>query len=181
MKYLLALFLVLSMTQTSMSETIRLEPEVKVNDYREVFMPYIEWITANSTYTYNGEPMPRVAFVSKGILQTVVYGADNVAKAEAKGVKLLEVLAAYDKGVMYFPRDKDIASFEMAPTVLHELVHYLQGINKTPDYGCLQNLEPPAYELQTKWMDAHNHPEERPSPFFIMMLTYSCSRPPWDK
>ena len=114
MKYVLLLLLL--MTQTAMSETIRLTPEVKVNDYSEVFMPYITWITENSDYKYNGEPMPKVAFVSKGILQTLVYGAENVAEAEARGVQFPTVVAAYDKGLMYLPRGTDITSFECSVT-----------------------------------------------------------------
>lgn len=142
----------------------------------ERFMPYIDWLTANSDFTYNGEPLPDVEYVSKNMLLTIVYGPEQVAEAEYKGKTMPEVLGAYDdkKNVMYLPEGADVGSWENAPTVVHELVHFLQMVNKVDDYGCLQNLEQPAYELQTDWMDAHNHPEERPNLFFIFMLTQSC-------
>jgi hypothetical protein len=164
MKWLLAFIFTLLMTGASMSD--------------ERFMPYIEWLTANSDLKYNGEPLPDVEYVSQNILQTIVYGPEKVAEAEYKGQSLLEILGAYDdkKNIMYLPEGADIGAWENAPTVVHELFHFLQMVNKVDDYGCIANLEQPAYEAQAAWMDAHNHPEERPNLFFVFMLTQSCQR-----
>lgn len=158
------------------------EPVVKVEDNSAVFMPYIDWLSANSDLQYHGEPLPRLRYVSQNMLQTIVFGPDAVAEAEAKNLRLQEVIAAYDEvaNIIYVKTGTDVSSFDYGPTMVHELYHFLQMVNKVDDYGCLQNLEQAAYEIQTDWMDAHNHPEERPNMFFIYMLVQSCHRPPWD-
>lgn len=118
---------------------------------------YIQFITEWSTYKYNNEPLPKIRTASPGMLQVYAFGDYKVAQAEYKGEKLPTINAVYDpkKNELLVSKDIDLQSEEMSgPTLVHELVHYLQDINgKTALYedDKLVCLEGEAYDIQALW------------------------------
>lgn len=143
----------------------------------ERFLPYIDWIVANSDYQYNGEPLPEVQYHSPAMLLVLGYGEETVAQAEYRNSYLPPILGLYnhDDNVMMLPKGNEVGDFEIAHIVVHELVHYLQDINDFDDKGCIQNREPEAYRLHEQWMDEHDHPADRPDGLFVLMLAMACS------
>jgi len=154
-----------------------------------VFEQYIQWIVNNSDFEYNNEPLPTVKKIPKDWMEIYAYGDQKVAEAERNGNDLPRIYALYDEksNEIIVPEGFDLDDFSKHHIIVHELVHYLQDINglyetkKAKD--CIQSLEPPAYELHTKWMDEVDHPSERPNPLFVLMLSMACrdhhDRPPF--
>lgn len=142
----------------------------------ERFLPHITWITENSPMEYNGEPLPRVEYVSQGILQVMAYGDQAVAQAEHQGRQLPKVLATYDEYMIYVVDDM---TFTEQPWVLvHELVHYLQDVNGTTQ-ACVPANEPQAYKLHAEWQRQHGYEVNQANIFYGLTLALACfDRPP---
>ena len=146
----------------------------------QTFERYIQWIVNNSELNYNGEPLPTVETVPADQMLIIAYGADVVADAENRGVKLSSVIALYDNqnDRMIIPDTVDLTDWNNHHIIVHELVHYLQDINgyyELPKYAACQTaLEELAYNLHVKWMDEVNHPGIRPNALFIHMLLANC-------
>jgi hypothetical protein len=138
-------------------------------------LPYIEWITQNTEYEYHGEPLPEVKTVPYAWLQVEVFGPETVAKAEMNGTELPLINGAYnpETNVMLFPDTVDPWSWDVADTMAHELVHYLQMVNGNT-HECVQANEREAYELHWQWAQEHGHPSEEPNWLYVFMLEMSC-------
>lgn len=136
-----------------------------VEDQR--ILGYIQFITEWSSYKYNNEPLPKIRTASPGMLQVYKYGDYAVAQAEYKGETLRSVMAVYDptKNELLVSKNIDLVDeASSGPTLVHELVHYLQDINgKTALYGDdkLVCLEGEAYDIQALWQVVNKvRPEE---------------------
>jgi hypothetical protein len=141
----------------------------------ERFLPYIDWLVANSEYEYNGEPLPEVVTMPMAWLQVEVYGPEQVAQSEMNGTELPTINGAYNPltNQIIFPDTVDPWAWEHADTMVHETLHYLQKINGVTA-ECVNALEREAYELHWQWAQEHNHPSEEPNWLFVFMLEMSC-------
>lgn len=141
----------------------------------ERFLPYIDWLVANSEYEYNGEELPTIEVRPYAWVEVMVYGPDTVAQAEQNGSELPEVRGAYlhDKNVILFPEGVDV--WEREDVIVHELYHYLQHINGHIE-DCLPLMERPAYEIHWEWVEAHGREAdfEEPNWLFVFVLEMSC-------
>lgn len=123
---------------------------------------YIQFITEWSNYKYNQEPLPEVRTESDDMLLIYAYGDYAVAQAEYKGEKLRPVMAIYDhkKNQLLVSENLDLNDPKQSgPTLVHELVHYMQDINgKTALYedDKLACLEGEAYDIQAFWQAVNN-------------------------
>lgn len=144
----------------------------------ERFLPYIDWLVANSNYQYNGEALPTIEFLPYKVLEVEVYGPEQVAQAEMNGTELPRIEGAYndDENVMWFPEGTDPWSRE--DTIVHELFHFLQYINGESN-ECVPALERPAYEAHWKWVEEHGKTDvyEEPNWLFVFMLEMACRNP----
>lgn len=145
-----------------------------------VFEEYVNWITENSDFEYNGETLPTLKKIPNDQLRVYAYGDDAVTEAEQNGSQLPEIIALYNHDTNQIIVDDkfELEDFTKHHIIVHELVHFLQLINghyDTPEYiKCKTSLEPIAYELHTKWMDEVNHPGERPNGMFLFFLSMAC-------
>lgn len=139
----------------------------------ERLMPYIEWIAANSSLEYNGEPLPTVKTVDYRVLEIYAFGAEFVAQAEREGRELFEVHGLYHKDTkeIWFPDGVD--PYEDKPTLVHELVHWMQDISGTLK-DCAGANEREAYELHWQWVQETGYDAEEPNWLYVFMLAMSC-------
>lgn len=135
----------------------------------ESWLGYIDWLTANSDFEYNGEPLPTVEYRSQAMLQLMAYGDQRVAQAEYEGRELNIIEGVYDDYVMYLPDDVETPEY----VIVHELVHYLQDINDVTD-DCIPANEPIAYLLHHKWAEENGYVLPQGNLLFGMMLGMAC-------
>lgn len=136
-----------------------------------LFLAHIAWIVAHSDYEYNGEPLPGVHYYSPEMLREIVYGdraADHAGQT---------IYGVYDhtSDDMLFPEGFDLTAPENQPTIVHELVYYLQdvrGDHATTD--CLPKLELPAYRLHLAWAEEHGIPSDGSGMFDAVVGVMSC-------
>lgn len=141
------------------------------------FDDYIEWLTANSEFEYNGEEYPQVIYLSDEEMQITAYTQERIDEAKAKGRAIPHIKALYDhrENIIMLQEGTDLESYDSAYIVVHELVHFLQMINGvTEKETCKPSLEEDAYRLQYSWQIAHNHPGPYPNFLFVQMITSSC-------
>ena len=145
-----------------------------------VFEKYINWITENSDFKYNGEALPTLKKIPEDQLVVYAYGPDAVLQAEQNETTLPEIIALYDheKNQIIVNKNFELEDFTKHHIIVHELVHFLQMINghySTPEaIKCQTSLEPIAYKLHMKWMDEVDHPAERPNSLFLFFLDKAC-------
>lgn len=144
------------------------------------FLPYIEWLVANSDYEYNGEPLPTIEFMSAPLMAITVYGEATVAQSEMNGTELPNIQGIYlhDRNAIVFPEGTD--PWAQEDTIVHELYHFLQYVNHDgvqPD--CLASWERPAYEIHWEWVEAHGKTDlyTEPNWLFVLMIELSCTQP----
>lgn len=127
---------------------------------------YIDYIVGVSSLKYNGEKLPKIKVMSANRLKGYVYTTEALLEEERTGEALSGVNAAYyyERDEMLINEDLDLEKeTEFGPTLVHELVHYLQDINGiTEKFGdktiC---LEGEAYDIQALWQIENNvRPEE---------------------
>jgi hypothetical protein len=129
---------------------------------KQQILNYIQFITEWSNYQYNQQPLPEIRTESDDMLLIYAYGDYAVAQAEYNGKKLRPVMAIYDhkKNELLVSQSLDLNnSTQSGPTLVHELVHYLQDINgKTALYADdkLACLEGEAYDIQALWQVVNN-------------------------
>lgn len=150
----------------------------------ERFMPYIDWLTENSSFEYNGEELPTIRQMPYAYLEVEVYGPENVAMAERQGTELPKIHGAYrdDTNEMLYADDVDPWAWENRDTLVHELVHFLQMVNGIND-ECVQKLERPAYKLHWEWVEAHGYQDqfEEPNWLWVYVLEMACHEDPWQR
>lgn len=73
-------------------------------------------------------------------------------------------------------RDFDPADVVDQGFLLHELVHWIQGMSgKNINNTCRGKLERPAYVLQRQYLQSRGKGELAPEPLWIVMLAQDCS------
>ena len=147
---------------------------------RLLLLQHIEWIEENSTLSYDNQPLPEVVQWDVDRLHVWMYGQDVVDEVEANGaMQFPQIMGVYDPDTrqIIVPERFDPWSFDYAPTMVHELVHYLQDINGTLA-ECAGMSEREAYELSNQWIVENNHPRELMDGFTIAMIEISCTERP---
>lgn len=118
-------------------------------------LEYVNFVTEWTSYEYSGEALPAVETISHTLVQIYAYGDFVYAQAEFKGEELPVVMAVYDvkdKTIYLSDRIKEGGASE-EPSLVHEMVHYLQDINGYTESldGHLICSESEAYEVQMLW------------------------------
>lgn len=136
----------------------------------------IEFITQNSTLEYAGEALPDVTVVTEGELQLRSYSPEALIAATKEDRTLDRVSAFYDQEAnQIFLADPN--SIE-GPTLIHELVHFLQNTNRRDDTFADHRicLEAEAYDLQSAWQTEQGVDLARkPDYGFLMTLYGACN------
>lgn len=140
----------------------------------------IEWIVAQTSYEYNGEPLPSITYESTQWLQILMYGEEMVARSEMPGsqTKLLTVVALYDNDANHIMINEDASAAEQEVYLLHELVHFMQEINGAFTH-CIHAGEPEAYELHWRYAQEFELDVEEPNWLIPIMARSSCYTPHW--
>lgn len=120
----------------------------------------ISFIETWSGYSYDGQDLPEVRSLNDQWLQMYYYGDYEYAQAEFHGVELPLVNAYYEPKdqIIYISDRIALDSEEVLPTLVHELVHYMQDINGyTESVGeHLACTESEAYDIQMLWQIENN-------------------------
>lgn len=143
----------------------------------ERLMKHISWITERSdNLEYNGEPLPEVKTIPTYYLHVWMYGQDTVDEIEAKeNVSSPKIMGVYhhERDTILVPDEFDPHSEWYSPTLLHELVHYLQDINGTMN-DCPGMSEREAYDMSNAWIVEIGHDRELMDDFTIAMIEMMC-------
>lgn len=126
---------------------------------------HIDWITANSSFEYDGEDLPDVRFVSQDMLDGLSGGRSG------------ETQAVYHHfiNVIYLPAGTDPLAWEVQPVLVHEMVHYLQWVRGTLRGAvCAGRFEPPAYHIMDTWIAEHGHQFPRSDPKTVLGMALEC-------
>ena len=130
----------------------------------------IGWVTENTDYKYNNEPLPEVLFVTPEDLNILYYGHFKEDSTEIYGI--------YDYRIdtMFLRKDFDVN--KQKDILLHELIHYMQDINGTlNEDSCKGDNEFEAYSLTADWQEEYNYtPSVEVNQLFIFMMAASCQR-----
>ena len=146
--------------------------------YEDQMLEYIDWITENSDFKYNGEELPEVLVTSLDLLQILAFGEETVAQAEREGRPINPVFGVYRNDIRTILLNEEYLE-DIEPVLVHELVHYLQDINQGLS-ECPGNDEKIAYELHWKWLQ--DHPEydgrlkDEPDWFYVFFLKLACDQ-----
>ena len=147
-------------------------------DAQDFMLEAIDWITANSDFEYNGEPLPELREVQQEYLQIMMYGEiDFIRLSQTENVNMMTFAALYEeeKNIIYLSEDIDLS--ESSYVLVHEAVHFLQSINGHYETApCVGALEHDAYDLQGRWQEATNDPNPKPDPFAVIFATM-CPEP----
>lgn len=111
--------------------------------------------------------LPRIVERAPDVLQRMVC-PENPEEC-------LEVIAAYDSGVIFLREGYQPDSHRQISVLLHELVHHLQHIGAV-QYPCRTAAEGPAYRVQEAWLRAHGKDPQKegvPNDFTKLFIT-SC-------
>jgi hypothetical protein len=121
----------------------------------------IAWITASTGLTVS-EP-PRIALVRNSHFQQQFHSEGAHPKPEATTPNRQKNHAATEKffsvqgfylranATVYLPETWQLAALRDQSTLLHELVHHAQRLNKV-GVDCPGQLERQAYDLQVAWL-----------------------------
>lgn len=137
---------------------------------------YIAYIEDVTTLKYDGQPLPEIVSESPEEMLLRYYGDFEVAQAEYKGETLPAVDGLYDAEIntIYVVSTYDLNGMDSAPTLIHELVHYMQDINGEyeevgNDTACLEGL---AYDVQATWQNQYQQFVERVPSYEITLLAF---------
>lgn len=141
----------------------------------DIMLDMIEFITSNSKYEYNNEPLPYIQVKSAQELCEAVYSPESLAKLSECTVAgyydpTLRTIFVADKPNKYMAEEK---FFETV--IFHELVHYLQYLNKYDEsVECQAGLERDAYLLQDKYVEHMQWPEKNRPDMLFALIVSSC-------
>lgn len=143
------------------ANTINLRPineqqQPLLPQFQEDFLKYIEFVVRWSSYTYVGEPLPKIQLERAGLLEIYFYGEQRVIEAEQNNRKLPEIIALYDrhKKTILVSDQTNLEDPALSITLVHEAVHYLQDINGYSVSLGDENIicsETEAYDIQALW------------------------------
>lgn len=122
----------------------------------------VEWIVSNSTYKYDGQPLPAVVRLSERQWRKIIANNTMVATFMPSPPTIL------------------LRGDQPENVLIHEAVHYLQFIRGDFDnpYFCVGELEPDAYLIESKWLKEHGLPMTgMPDPLWIMVMASRCHSP----
>ena len=131
---------------------------------------HIDWLAEVYHLPHNGQALPLVVYLSQEQMNIFFYGEEKYIEDKKKD-NVTPVEAVFQptvgSGVIYLQNDFHWNNIEDADTVVHELVHYLQHINKTK-YSCNLLKELDAYKYQSLWM--LENPSARQAPTFLTAI-----------
>jgi len=155
-KYFIFFALIFSTTQSISLEIDLSEPRSSEVVETDTIMTMIEFIVEWSSYEYNQEPLPKIEYMAKDLVQIYAYGDYVYAQAEFNNTKLLEVTAVYDHKTdsIYVSESIKNENSQVKVALIHELVHYLQDINGYTESLGEEHMvcsESEAYDIQILW------------------------------
>lgn len=132
-----------------------LVPSAPASELQIDLKPYLDFAVEWTSYKYSGQPLPKIKVAQHELVQIFAYGDYEYAQFEAKGIKPATVNAIYlpEKKTIYVSDQVDLSQPENAPTLIHEMVHYLQDITGYTQslQGHLSCTESEAYDVQMLW------------------------------
>lgn len=141
-----------------------------MNQRDQVMLEYITWITENSDYVYNDEELPKILFKTQRRMAELFYGEDFREDIPGNISGLYNTI----ENEIILPYGTKFSDYNNQPTLVHELVHFLQNTHGKFGNVCVGELEIEAYELQIQWMDEVGHTQERPDEFSYRVLILAC-------
>ena len=123
---------------------------------KSVVVSLLVWLNANSHYEYFAEP-PVVRTTDPESLVYLVLG--EIPRMPARAKTAIRRLYGVDTKTIWLRDDFNPEDPENLSHLIHELVHFLQYRPENRELRpCGRELEREAYEIQNKYLAAHNLP-----------------------
>lgn len=132
----------------------------------------ITWLTDNSDYEWNGEPLPKVKFETIENMCITLFPEGVPDPCNIGGYYNDETNEIF---IATTPTEHMVEERYEESVLVHELVHFLQKINGTYEtIECRRGLEKDAFHLQDKYIDEFGLPEELHNDPLWALVMSSC-------
>ena len=121
------------------------------------------WIGAETSYNVD-LPHPEIMQIEKPKLEEIFYGSSK------DGASDLHAFYNIETDVIYLSSEWNMHNAFDRGVLLHELIHYVQDMNKVP-YDCVGQLEAEVYPLQEKYMLEMHGVKFEYDEFFVKLLS----------
>jgi hypothetical protein len=142
--------------------------------YEDQMLEMIGFIQENTTYSYQGEPLPEIRRDDADVLCQAVYLPEDYEKIKDQ----CAIAGYYDhyEDIIYIANEPISTMVEdgfFEVVLVHELVHYLQDINGSYETArCLRELEEDAFFIQKIYVEENGLDESlKPNPLFVIFAT----------
>ena len=131
---------------------------------KEIIMALMIWLGANTNFNVD-VPVPKVLFVTQDQLEQAYYGGEKYEGVTLHGF--------YDTklNLIILPDTWDRREGWDLSVLLHEIVHYVQDMNRVT-FKCLQEMEKDTWPLQQKYLkEVHNIDWEYDKLWYVLSST----------
>lgn len=140
---------------------------------KELVIGILMWLSANSPLQWDGKDAPDVIQVPPSVLADIYYDGKipKVISQEQEDFTV-EAIYSWSTNRVYVRDSIDLTSLIGKSALAHELVHYLQyrhGIDR--QVACVKELEPLAYEFQTKYFFKHGGKQIQMDPMALLIAS----------
>ena len=116
---------------------------------KEIIMALMIWIGANTNYNVDVLE-PKILFVTQDQLEQAYYGEENYEGTVLYGFYDITL------NLIILPDTWDRTDPWSQSVLLHEMIHYLQDVNKIK-YFCVEEMEKDTWPLQKQYLkEQHN-------------------------
>tara|TARA_B100000214_G_scaffold372866_1_gene351971 strand:- start:677 stop:1144 length:468 start_codon:yes stop_codon:yes gene_type:complete len=141
---------------------------VKYKKMKEILTALMIWLGANTPFQTNHE-LPKVVFLPIEQMEQMFYGDNDYEPDQLHGMYNKEM------DTIYLPDDWDRRDPWDLAVLVHEMVHYLQDMNKM-EFACSQEMEKMAWPIQQFYLkNVHDYDWEYDQLWFLVVS--NCSDP----
>ena len=112
---------------------------------KEILIALMIWIGANTDYNTD-VPLPVVEFKTQVEMESLYYGERKREEGDLYGFYNLK------KNIIILPDTWDSARPFDLGLLVHEMIHYLQDVNKI-QFQCVAEMEADAWPLQKQYLE----------------------------
>ncbi|MBL4621586.1 MAG: hypothetical protein JKY89_04230 [Immundisolibacteraceae bacterium] len=120
---------------------------------QELLVSLLFWISSHSMLMYDGNSVPKLAFITEQHLNSMAFG-NNHPSAIRAGEYQVSGLYNPKMQTIFLLQSTNIDTASGKALLVHELVHYLQYQNGQNPNGSIAELEPLAYGVEALFNNA---------------------------
>lgn len=122
---------------------------------KALFLTYIAWIGAHTSYDVSHVVVPRVEFYSQKEINSLFYHYSGMACKVGVPAKILAFYTDEDGGIAHLNKEINENDLEDQSVVFHETFHHVQYSNKDRMPGNPHDIEVEAMMVENIWRKEH--------------------------